>query len=550
MSTPSLPQHDPTPALRQPFLVANRERYVHDPELLPPFVLCRSRPDAEAFTAYSVGERLTSALGVPANRVAVRLASLFDKFDELQDYEDLFRLFETPAIVAHWRRDQAFAEQRLAGVECRLLRRIDRLPDHLRLDPAEFAAIAGLSLDEAANAGRLLLADYALLDGIEAGAHAGLARFMHAPLALFCWCDRPVPGDSFKFPRGQLVPIAIQLDQRPTARNLHTPLDGLDWLIARTVVQAADYTLATLASHLGRAHLGMEPFATATARQLAERHPLGVLLRPHLRGTIAHTDLARRVLLNPGGYIERLFAPTLPGSLEIAARAHRSWRFDDWALPRDLAVRGVADREALPHYPFRDDGLLVWHALEDFVANYLALFYTDDADLAADPELHAWHIELHDRVPGLPAWPLRAAQLTEVVTNILFTTGPYHSALNGRQREYATFIPTLPMALYGPVPAERGVSDEATLFHMLPPQRAALEQLELVELLTATATAPLGQYGEDDPMLTEPERVCEVVTAFQERLASIEGEVLRRNTRREFPYLGMLPSTLANGASI
>jgi hypothetical protein len=106
------------------------------------------------------------------------------------------------------------------------------------------------------------------------------------------------------------------------------------------------------------------------------------------------------------------------------------------------------------------------------------------------------------------------------------------------------------MALYGPVPAERGVSDEATLFHLLPPQRAALEQLELVELLTATATAPLGQYGEDDPMLTEPERVCEVVTAFQERLASIEGEVLRRNTRREFPYLGMLPSTLANGASI
>ena len=37
-------------------------------------------------------------------------------------------------------------------------------------------------------------------------------------------------------------------------------------------------------------------------------------------------------------------------------------------------------------------------------------------DLAADPELHAWHIELHDRVPGLPAWPLRAAGWSAVMT--------------------------------------------------------------------------------------------------------------------------------------
>jgi arachidonate 15-lipoxygenase len=543
MATPYLPQHDPDPATREALLAACRERYVYDAEVLPPFVLARSLPAGEDLAGGSFGARLSSAVGDSFNAAAFKLAALIDRFDELQDYEDLFRLYDPPAVVQTWRGDGMFAEQRLAGVECRLLRRADRLPADLRLPAAQFTALTGLAPDRAAGEGRLYVADYALLDGVEVQS----GRHLYAPIALFCWRDEPGSEDmSRETPRrGRLHPVAIQLAQRPAAGNLYTPQDGVDWLLARTAVQAADYTLHTLGHHLAISHLAMERFAMATARQLAEVHPLAVLLRPHLRRMLAQDALLRRSFLNPGGHVERLFAPTLAGSREIAARAYRQWNLGDWALPRDLATRGVDDPEYLPHYPFRDDGLLIWQALADYVRDYLNVYYDGDADVHADVELRAWLGELAD-LPGAPVWPLTRADLLELVTTIVFTAGPDHSSLTTQQWEYAAYVPNMPMALYAPLPP-RG-ADESALLAMLPAQGPALAQLEVVHAWTAYQQGRLGQYRDDDPLLTGPERVHEVVTAFQERLACIEGEIAERNEDREFAYRGMLPSKLDNSA--
>ncbi len=560
MSQAYLPQHDPAPALRQPGLEANRQHYIYDASIAPPFVVYHKLPADEIFTAGYFTERLSSSVGVPANFAAVKLASLIDRFDELQDYEDLFKLFDPPTIVRNWRDDAMFAEQRVAGIECRVLRRIARLPENLRLPAAHFAAITGLPLDLAAAEGRLYLADYAILDGIEAGESAGLAKFLHAPLALFCWLDAPGSQDMRRETsrRGHLVPVAIQLDQRPTPHNLYTPRSGHEWLLARAAVQASDYALNMMGHHTGIVHLAMENFAMASARQLAQNHPLAALLRPHLRYMMSQDELSRRTFVNPGGYIDRLLAPTLAGSLEIAARSFKRWDLRAWALPRDLADRGVDDPETLPHYPFRDDGLLIWNATAQFVTTYLDRFYLSDADLHGDVELRAWLDELADpargNLPGLPTWPPTRAELAELVTNILFTNGPHHSSLNYRQWEYATYIPNYPMALYGPVPPCGTLTDaaeaERALLEILPPQKQALAQLEIVNLLTAYQLDQYGQYGEDDPLLSEPAAIREIVTSFQERLASIEAEIDRRNKDREVPYHGMLPSKISNSASV
>ena len=560
MSQAYLPQHDPDPSLRQPGLETNRERYVYDATIVPPFVVYRSLPTAEIFTAGYFTDRLSSSVGVPANFAAVKLASLIDRFDELQDYEDLFKLFDPPAIVRNWRDDAMFAEQRVAGIECRLLRRISRLPENLRLPAADFTAITGMGLDHAAAEGRLHLADYALLDGIEAGETHGLAKFLHAPLALFCWVDQPGSQDMRReTPRaGRLVPVAIQLDQRPGPHNLYTPRDGAEWLLARTAVQAAEYALHMMGHHVAIVHLAMENFAMATARQLADNHPLAALLRPHLRYMMAQDELSRRTFVNPGGYIDRLLAPTLAGSLEIAARSFKRWDLRAWALPRDLAERGVDDRETLPHYPFRDDGLLIWNATAEYVAAYLDRFYPSDAELHADPELRAWLDELADpsrgNLPGLPAWPPTRADLAELVTNVLFTNGPYHASLNYRQWEYATYVPNYPMALYSPLPPRGSLRDandaERALLELLPAQKQALAQLEIINLLTAYQLDQYGHYGDDDPLLGQPRQIREIVMNFQERLASIEAEIHRRNDDRAVPYHGMLPSKIPNSASV
>ena len=89
------------------------------------------------------------------------------------------------------------------------------------------------------------------------------------------------------------------------------------------------------------------------------------------------------------------------------------------------------------------------------------------------------------------------------------------------------------------------------MLDLLPPRAQALAQIEVVQRMTAEQPDRFGQYEpENDPLLIGPDRVQEIVTAFQERLVCIEGEILERNTRRQFPHRGMLPSRLANSASI
>lgn len=545
----TLPQHDPDLEARARALEEARERYAYDGSALPPFRLCRELPDGEQVGLVEAGRRMSAA--PTANAVAVRLRTLFDRFDELQDYEDLFTLLPRPAIADVWRSDAAFAEQRLAGVETRVLRRLDHLPDHLPVDAELFRSVAHIPLDQAQFEGKLLLADYAMLDGLPAGGERERSKFVYAPLALFCWVDDPdAARDAPPAQRGRLVPVAIQLDQRPTSTNLYTPHDGLDWLLARTAVQSADNLLNMVAHHLARAHLGMQAFAMATARQLGAHHPVRRLLRPHLRRMIVHADVARRELLAPGGPIERLYAPTLPGALELAARSRRQWRVDAWSFPRDLELRGL-DGDLLPHYPWRDDGLLVWNALAEFVEHYVHRVYTSEAELAADEEIHAWLGELADPsggdLRGLPDALTRPA-LAALLTNVVFTVGPYHSAMNYRQAEYATYVPNFPAALYGPLPARRG-ADESALLAVLPPQDASLAQLELVARLTSYQPDRLGHYEADD-LLDDPPEVHDLVVRLQERLVSAEQQIEARNGQRELPYRGMLPSGLANGASV
>jgi lipoxygenase len=41
-------------------------------------------------------------------------------------------------------------------------------------------------------------------------------------------------------------------------------------------------------------------------------------------------------------------------------------------------------------YPFAEDGLLIWEALHKYFTAYVALYYADDAAVAADTWLQEW----------------------------------------------------------------------------------------------------------------------------------------------------------------
>lgn len=507
-----------------------RARYTYDHGVLPPLALSRERPDDEPAFAPPRPARL--------HTLAVTLHGLFDPFDELQDFEDLL-VDPAPAIVGAWRDDLAFAEQRLAGAAPRLLARIDHLPEHLDLQDPELRA----SLTQAGFEGRLFLADYALLRDLPGGGQQQHSRFVHAPLALFTWEPDPdATRDAPPSQRGALRPAAIQLGQEPGRDDLFTPRDGPRWLLARTLVQSADHLLAVVSEQIGRIFLGMEPFALTSARQLSPSHPVRRLLRPHLRDLIARSHYARDVLLVEGGPIERLYGPTLAGSLELIRRSAAAADHAE-TLPRALERLG-RHPDLLPHDPWRDDGLLLWSALHEFVGAFLRWAYPSDAKLAADAQLRAWLDELRSpaggRLVGTPTEPERAP-IVDLLTHVIFTLGPVHHALSRGLSDYGTYVPNYPAAIYSPPPA--GPVGERELLAALPPRAQALEQVQRLAPRPAPEL-PLGYFGDD---LQDPPALHDLCVTLQERLMSAEQRIARRNAERQFPHHGLLSSAIPNG---
>ncbi|WP_240761613.1 lipoxygenase family protein [Nitrosococcus wardiae] len=349
----------------------------------------------------------------------------------------------------------------------------------------------------------------------------------------FCWDGK------------RLQPVAIQINGSPRGR-LFTPQDpDLDWFVAKLCVQIADANHQELGTHFARTHVVMAPFAVVTNRQLAENHPLHVLLRPHFRFMLYDNDLGRARFIQPDGPVEHMMAGTLEESIGISAAFYQEWRLDEAAFPVEIASRKMDDPEVLPHYPFRDDGMLVWESTQKFVKEYLALYYQSPEGVTRDQELQNWAQELAandgGRVAGMPAHIETVEQLANILSTVIYTCAPLHSTLNFAQYEYIGYVPNMPYAAYHPIPEEGGI-DMETLMKILPPYEQAALQLKWTEILTSYHYDRLGHYEEkfEDP------RAQAVVERFQQDLAAVEQEIEQRNQGRPLAYKYLKPSEIIN----
>ncbi|MEM9072942.1 MAG: lipoxygenase family protein [Myxococcota bacterium] len=455
------------------------------------------------------------------------------------DYDRMYARIDPPAIAPVWQRDDIFAWQALAGTNPIMITRLKEALPHFPVTQAHFEqAIPGDRLEAAIAEGRVYIEDYAILDGIPTGNYEGEAKYIFAPLAMYAQSKE-----------GAFVPIAIQCGQRPDAHPIFTPADGASWKMARTVVTSAEGNFQGIISHFAWCHEVMESVILSTHRELAANHPIHILLSPHFANTLITNDIAMTSLIGPNGNMERLQSGTLEASLDLAKRSLKEFRLLDSAPTKDFARRGVDDVDALPEYPFRDDGLLSWPILERWVHDYLRLYYLDDASVAADTEVARWVAELGSqdggRLEGMVA-PQTFDALVDLVAQIMFRCTVFHAAFNYTSYDFFAYAQNVQAASFGPGPKGEGDSD-AGLRQMWPPYQAAYEGMHLFYTIFKVQLNRVGHYPADH--FTD-QRVAPLQTRLVASLDEVESTIAARDATRLFPYPYLLPSRVSNSIHV
>jgi arachidonate 15-lipoxygenase len=489
--------------------------------------------------AHKIKELIMSALKFDG-----RFTAPARRAQALHEFADLFKTFGLPPIAKDFAEDRVFAAMRVAGPNPVMLQRMTAPDERLPITDAMFQVAApGDTLRAAIAEGRLYLADYALLDGAELGTYPNGQKYLYAPLALF------VVTQSGK----ELLPVAIQCQQKPAPLNpILTPDDGYNWMIAKTVVEIADANIHEASTHLGRTHLAMEPFVISTFRQLAENHPLYLLLVPHFEGTLAINKAAWQHLIADKGGVDKLMGGTIKTSRGVAVQGVQTLHVMNDLLPLTFAKRGVADRKLLPVYPFRDDALLYWDAIYEWVGTYVRLYYHENTDVQQDVELQAWAREISaddgGRLKGLPnsGSIQQVSELIDVVTFVIYTCSVQHAAVNFPQFDCMSYVPNMPCAGYKPAPTTKTGATEADFVDMLPPLDMAELQMELGFLLGKVHYTKLGHYAHG---AFGDARVRRPLEHFQKRVADIGMTIAERNTERR-PYDTLAPDGIPQSINI
>ena len=537
-----LPQHEcaATRTSRARRLAATRHahRWIREPELPPhPEQVDARHQLSEPSQRYIRWQLRRAAL----NRVLGLAAGRAQPWS-LAAFERLGPLIEVPTQTRRrWREDRLLAWSLVAGVNPMQLELCEELPTDLGVRDEHLRGLlpAGLELGALIARQRIFLADFSAVAGLECLP----GRYLAAP-RLLLWRDD----------EGQLQPLAITL--RPAASRgrrrpppVFTPLDGeWDWLGARAYLQNASNHTHQAIHHLMETHLIAEVACIGMHRNLAPEHPLYALLEPHLRECVGINEEARGLLLGAGGLVDRSMSAGGRGLVTLIRRAWPSWRWRARTLEADLAGRGLASREVLPEFPYREDARAVHGALRRYVAGFVGEVYREDAEVAQDPELQAWLRELGDpdggTIGGLPQ--LRDIEaLVDFLAELLFKLTAQHGAMQHGQKQAYGFAPFCPAGLYAPAPEGHGAS-AASFLDMLPDRAHALSQLASAHILARPVERPLINFGEHETRGP----LARARAGLRGELRSVSALIRARNVQRWLPYEALDPAHLSTCVDI
>ncbi|XXF80477.1 lipoxygenase family protein [Myxococcaceae bacterium GXIMD 01537] len=485
----------------------------------------------------------------------LHMPMLTSAWNGLVDIFDFFKRIEVPQLAHRWKDDYEFARQAVQGINPLHITLIPALPQGFPLTDGELRGLLspGTTLAQALDAKRVFLLDFEILGDIpmyrKASGEGGEERRWAPASRCLLYLDDT----------RQLRPIAIQLGRDPEADPVFTPNDSeYDWLAAKIYLRCSEGNTHQMVGHALRTHFIAEPFVMATMRNLPDPHPVYKLLRRHFRYTLAINEGARKGLLAEGGVFDDFIATGGPdkGHLQLGKKGFQRWKLADNRPRQDFERRGVLDPAVLPHYPYRDDALPLWDAIEEYVGGVLRHFYASDADLANDTEMQHWWADLTER--GLPVAKLpcaelkRVADLVDILSTLLFSVSVQHAAVNYLQYEHYAFVPNAPLCMRREPPRKKGTLGPEDIAAMIPSKSQTLWQVAIGRALSSFGDDEeylLNEGGWREDYFQEP--ALDVIRdRFHARLRAQLEAVKTRNAKGDVPYTVLQPDRIPCGITV
>ncbi|XP_071947656.1 allene oxide synthase-lipoxygenase protein-like [Antedon mediterranea] len=540
-----LPQFDRFPQQRKQELEEKRKTYAFAPagDGLPSQV--KEFPDTESFSNDYEWGIVTGAIKDKLDGTIIGLTS--GRWDSLDDLGNVYKgSYPVPKGKHRWRSDIEFGKQRLVDCNPGVIQLCTHIPENFGVTNEMLGdLLEGLTIESAIEKKRLFIVDYKLLKDLPT---TDPMKTVCSPLALFY-----LQNDA------KLMPVAIQLFQDKSDDNpvFLSSDHEYTWMFAKMWFNNADASYHQSASHLGMTHLVMESIVAATHSYLSPSHPLFRLMASHFLYLIAINKLAIESLVNEGGWVDRTMAIGRTGMFEIVKRRFKTWRMDiDGNFPKELESRGVSDPDVLPNYHFRDDGLLMWHAISEYVDEVVHKCYDTSEKISQDHELQGWRKALSSPVtdggcniqgvPGDGSFK-NPKEIAETVTSIVFTSSVMHAAVNFGQYDNYGFPPHYPASIEGQPPKNKDPKTEDDILEALPDKQATLDVMEVTKLLSEKGTNGLGDFEVDyqfDPISTE------AVQKFRDGLKNHGKTINERNNDRYEKYTYLHPTEIPNAISI
>lgn len=541
-----LPQSDPNPMQRVRELERKRQhyqlKYMYDN--IP---MVEELPSDEEFsTEYKTEIGINVLQNVLLDLKEKIISRNWDSLDDIDDIYDKKR--KRPLSAEHWKKDLWFGNQRLVGCNPTFITLCTEIPEKFGVTEEMMEPVLnGETLEMLIEQKRLFYTDLPALDGLEQTGDLQLC----SPMALFMLDDK-----------GHLLPVAIQLNQEPGPSNpVFLPTDDENvWLLAKMWYNNADASFHQAVLHLGWTHLLMEGVVIALMRNVSVSHPILKLLKPHTLYLLAINSRAITTLLAEGGWIDTTMSIGASNTYKLVSQFKDVWRFDlHGTPPEEFKSRNVEDPEVLPNYYFRDDSLLIYSIIRNYVNDYVQLYYDCDEALWDDWEIQDWAKEMARETTsggiGLSGVPEKDGEggfntiddLVMVLSAVIYTCSAGHAAVNFLQYAEYAFPPNYPAQIRGELIRDKEPRTEQDLLQSVPDATTTLSIMTITDILSQRDTNSLGNF--ETQYIYDP-KALEIVDKFRADLQEASITIRKRNRDLIFPYEVLLPENIPNAISI